>query len=94
MAYETLRTDLEQGVLTVRLHRPERLNAFSPKMLRELLALLDEIDADDRIRVAIRITSYNVCYTKLLRDRRSDADEVGFVVSGEGRVRVARSDLV
>jgi len=53
MAYETLRTDLEQGVLTVRLHRPERLNAFSPKMLRELLALLDEIDADDRIRVAI-----------------------------------------
>ena len=53
MAYETLRTELEQGVLTVRLHRPERLNAFSTGMLRELLELLDEIDADDGIRVAI-----------------------------------------
>jgi enoyl-CoA hydratase/carnithine racemase len=53
MAYHTLRTDLERGVLTVRLHRPERLNAFSPAMLRELLALLDEIDTNDEIRVAI-----------------------------------------
>jgi enoyl-CoA hydratase/carnithine racemase len=53
MAYHTLRTDLERGVLTVRLHRPERLNAFSPTMLRELLALLDDIDTNDEIRVAI-----------------------------------------
>jgi len=53
MAYETLRTELEQGVLTVRLHRPERLNAFSTGMLRELLELLDEIDTNDGIRVAI-----------------------------------------
>jgi enoyl-CoA hydratase/carnithine racemase len=53
MAYRTLRIDLERGVLTVRLHRPERLNAFSTEMQRELLALLEEIDANDEIRVAI-----------------------------------------
>ncbi len=53
MAYRTLLTDLDRGILTVRLHRPERLNAFSTEMLRELLALLDEIDRDDEVRVAI-----------------------------------------
>ena len=53
MAYRTLLTDLDRGILTVRLHRPERLNAFSPEMLRDLLGLLDEIDRNDEIRVAI-----------------------------------------
>jgi len=53
MAYRTLLTDLDHGVLTVRLHRPERLNAFSPEMLGDLLDLLDEVDRNDAIRVAI-----------------------------------------
>jgi enoyl-CoA hydratase/carnithine racemase len=53
MAYRTLLTDLDRGILTVRLHRPERLNAFSTEMLRELLDLLDEIDRNDEIRVVI-----------------------------------------
>jgi enoyl-CoA hydratase/carnithine racemase len=53
MAYRTLLTDLDRGVLTVRLHRPERLNAFSTEMLRELLDLLDEIDRNDEVRVVI-----------------------------------------
>jgi enoyl-CoA hydratase/carnithine racemase len=53
MAYRTLLTDLDRGILTVRLNRPERLNAFSPEMLRELLQLFDEIDRDDEVRVVI-----------------------------------------
>jgi enoyl-CoA hydratase/carnithine racemase len=53
MAYRTLLTDLDRGILTVRLNRPERLNAFSPEMLRELLHLLDEIDRNDDVRVVI-----------------------------------------
>jgi enoyl-CoA hydratase/carnithine racemase len=53
MAYRTLLTDLDRGILTVRLNRPERLNAFSPEMLRELLQLFDEIDRDDGVRVVI-----------------------------------------
>ena len=53
MAYETLLTELENRVLTVTLNRPERLNALSPTMLRELLAICDEIDSNDEIRVVI-----------------------------------------
>ncbi len=53
MAYETLRTELEDQVLTVTLHRPDRMNAFNSQMLSELLDLLDEIDRNDEIRVAI-----------------------------------------
>jgi enoyl-CoA hydratase/carnithine racemase len=53
MAYETLRTELDAGVLTVTLHRPDRLNAFSQTMFQDLLALVDEVDADDAVRAVV-----------------------------------------
>jgi enoyl-CoA hydratase/carnithine racemase len=53
MSYETLLTELEEGILTVTLNRPERLNAFSGTMRDELLRLFDEVDANDEIRVVI-----------------------------------------
>ena len=53
MSYETLLTELEDGILTVTLNRPERLNAFSPTMGDDLLRLLDEVDANDEIRVVL-----------------------------------------
>src|SRR5262245_55783346 len=53
MAAPTLLRDLDGGVLTVRLNRPERLNAFSVAMQRDLLELLDEVDRDDAVRVVV-----------------------------------------
>jgi enoyl-CoA hydratase/carnithine racemase len=53
MAYETLLTDLDSGVLTVTLNRPDRLNAFNTPMLGDLLALVDEVDANDDVRAVI-----------------------------------------
>ncbi|MCG8590765.1 MAG: crotonase/enoyl-CoA hydratase family protein [Proteobacteria bacterium] len=53
MGYETLLTDLEDGVLLVTLHRPDRLNAFTERMGEELLALCDEVDTNDEVRVVI-----------------------------------------
>ena len=50
MAYETLLTDLNEGVLTVTLNRPEKLNAFTVGMMSDLLQLFDEVDSDDAIR--------------------------------------------
>ena len=53
MAYETLLTDLEDGVFTLTLNRPERLNAFTGEMMQDYLEVLDEIDANDEVRVVI-----------------------------------------
>jgi enoyl-CoA hydratase/carnithine racemase len=53
MSYETLRTEVEDGVMTVTLNRPDRLNAFTADMMWELLDVIDTIDRDDAIRVAI-----------------------------------------
>jgi enoyl-CoA hydratase/carnithine racemase len=53
MAYQTLLTELEDGVLTCTLNRPDRLNAFDTTMWKELLSLYDEIDADDAVRVVV-----------------------------------------
>jgi enoyl-CoA hydratase/carnithine racemase len=53
VSFETLRTEREDGVLTLTLHRPDRLNALNVQMLEELLRVLDEIDADDAVRAVI-----------------------------------------
>jgi enoyl-CoA hydratase/carnithine racemase len=53
MGFETLETELRDRILTITLHRPERLNAFTPRMLEECLRVLDDADADDEVRVVI-----------------------------------------
>lgn len=53
MGHEQIRTELKDRVLTITLNRPERLNAWTPVMGRELIAALDEADADDEVRVVV-----------------------------------------
>ena len=53
MSLETLKTAVADGVMTVTLNRPEKLNAFNAAMFRELLQVADEIDARDDVRVAV-----------------------------------------
>ncbi len=53
MAYETLLTDLKDRILTITLNRPDRLNAFTAQMMQDLLQVLDEVDANDEVRVVI-----------------------------------------
>jgi enoyl-CoA hydratase/carnithine racemase len=53
MALETLRYDVTEGVATLTLSRPERLNAVNTAMITELLEVLDRADADDGVRVVI-----------------------------------------
>ncbi|MBM4246033.1 MAG: enoyl-CoA hydratase [Deltaproteobacteria bacterium] len=53
MSYEDIRYAVEDRVATITLHRPERMNAFTPRMCKELLAALDAADADDDVRVVI-----------------------------------------
>jgi enoyl-CoA hydratase/carnithine racemase len=48
-----IRYEVEDGVLTVTLDRPERLNAFTPTMQAELIEAFDRADADDDVRAVI-----------------------------------------
>lgn len=45
--------DLQEGVALIRLNRPEQLNAFTPLMRKELLALFQEADGDDSVRAVV-----------------------------------------
>ena len=53
MAFEQIRYDAAGGVATVTLHRPEKLNAVTSVLLRELIAAFDAADADDAVRAVI-----------------------------------------
>jgi enoyl-CoA hydratase/carnithine racemase len=53
MAFEEIRYEVADHVLTVTLNRPERLNAFTPTMGHELMQAFDQADADDDVRVVI-----------------------------------------
>lgn len=53
MAFETIRVEVSDGVGTVTLNRPDRLNAINPVMLDELLAAFEQADADDAVRALI-----------------------------------------
>jgi enoyl-CoA hydratase/carnithine racemase len=53
MAFEEILYEVEDGVLTITLNRPDRLNAFTATMGRELIEALDQADADDDVRVVI-----------------------------------------
>jgi len=53
MSFETLLTDISDHILTITLNRPDRLNAFTGKMMEELIAAFDQADADDDVRAVI-----------------------------------------
>ncbi len=53
MAYETIINDVADRILTLTLNRPDKLNAFTTTMGRELIDAFDRADADDEVRVVI-----------------------------------------
>jgi len=53
MEYEQIRYTVADGILTLTLHRPEKLNAFTGRMLQEMIDAFDRADDDDSVRVII-----------------------------------------
>ena len=53
MTYQTLRYEIADGVATITLNRPDKLNAFTVAMMEEMVDVLDQVDADDAVRAAI-----------------------------------------
>jgi enoyl-CoA hydratase/carnithine racemase len=53
MPYETILTDLSESIFTITINRPDKLNALNTQMIHDLIAALDEADADDAVRAII-----------------------------------------
>ena len=53
MPYEQIAYEVDDRVATITLNRPDRLNAFTTQMMRELVDAFDRADADDGVRAVI-----------------------------------------
>ena len=53
MGYEEISYEVDDGLLTITLDRPDQLNAFTVTMMRELLDAFDRADADDDVRAVV-----------------------------------------
>ncbi|WP_448585957.1 crotonase/enoyl-CoA hydratase family protein [Thermaurantiacus sp.] len=50
---QEIRLEIAEGVAVLTLNRPEKLNAFTGRMMHELIAAFDETDANDDVRAVI-----------------------------------------
>jgi enoyl-CoA hydratase len=53
MPYETLLTSLDNGICTITINRPDKLNALNKTVIEELSAAIDEVYQNKEIRCAI-----------------------------------------
>ncbi|MGY9045518.1 enoyl-CoA hydratase [Puniceibacterium antarcticum] len=53
MAYETIIVEVEDHVATIKLNRPDAMNALNSQLLRELASALAEADGNDKVRCII-----------------------------------------
>jgi enoyl-CoA hydratase/carnithine racemase len=51
--YTEIRYEVTESIATITLDRPDRLNAFTTTMARELIDAIDAVDRDDEVRVLI-----------------------------------------
>src|SRR5947208_41148 len=51
--FEQIIVDVSDGIMTITLNRPDRLNAWTATMADELIAAFDQADADDDVRAVI-----------------------------------------
>jgi len=53
MEYTQITYEVADSIATITLSRPERMNAFTDVMMREVIDAFDQVDADDDVRVVI-----------------------------------------
>lgn len=53
MEFTQIRYDVADGIATITLSRPDKLNAFTGQMMIELIEAFDRVDADDAVRAVI-----------------------------------------
>lgn len=53
MNYELIRYEVADGIATITLNRPEKMNALTSQMRMELVDAFDKVDADDAVKVVV-----------------------------------------
>ena len=51
--FDTIKLEIEDGIATLTLNRPEKMNAFTGKMMHGIISAFDITDADDSVRAVI-----------------------------------------
>lgn len=51
--FEQIKLEIDNGLAILTLNRPEKMNAFTAKMMHELIAAFDITDTDDTVRAVI-----------------------------------------
>ncbi len=53
MEFQDITYDVSDGIATITLHRPDKMNAFTGRMMHEIISALDHTDADDNVKAVI-----------------------------------------
>jgi enoyl-CoA hydratase/carnithine racemase len=53
LTFETILLDIADGIATITMNRPTKMNAFTNLMMEEMVRALDETDANDDVRAVI-----------------------------------------
>src|SRR3546814_6120679 len=53
ISYQCIRYEVSDGIATLTYDRPDKLNAFTAQMTREIIDAFDRSDADDAVRAVI-----------------------------------------
>ena len=53
MEFQDILYDVSEGIATITLNRPDKLNAFTGRMMHEIISALDISHADDNVKVVI-----------------------------------------
>lgn len=84
--YETLVVEAQDAIRIVRLNRPEKLNAINPTLKAELHALLDDLEADDDVRVVVLAGAGRAFSAGADLNRVYTPDRVPSVTDGQDRL--------
>lgn len=53
MDFQDITFSVADGIATITLHRPDKMNAFTGRMMHEIISALDITDADDNVKAVI-----------------------------------------
>ncbi len=51
--YEHIKTEVKDQILTLTLHRPEKMNAFTATMMNEMIDVFTKVNGDDDVRAVV-----------------------------------------